>query len=108
MGDHTDRHHYWKHNCLSDHQLEINSHHVVCYTFDSRQYTYIFSSMSVYFWWVCTSDFSPQLTAYETVKELKTYSTAGCIVQEVFSALRTVLSLNGGEFERRRCELHII
>ncbi|CAF4958938.1 unnamed protein product, partial [Rotaria sp. Silwood1] len=45
-----------------------------------------------------------KLTAKEAMNELKTYSKAGQIVQEVFSSLRTVLSLNGAKFEQRRYE----
>ncbi|CAF1001018.1 unnamed protein product [Rotaria sordida] len=43
------------------------------------------------------------------MKELNTYSKAGRIVQEVFSSLRTVLSLNGSKFEQKRYEreLHL-
>jgi hypothetical protein len=37
-----------------------------------------------------------------TMNEFDSYSKAGQIVQEVFSSLRTVLSLNGGEFEQKR------
>ncbi|CAF1514394.1 unnamed protein product [Adineta ricciae] len=40
----------------------------------------------------------------ETARELESYSKAGQIVQEVFSSLRTVLSLNGAMFEQRRYE----
>ena len=43
-----------------------------------------------------------QFTAKEAVNELMTYSKAGQIVQEVFSSLRTVLSLNGSKFEQKR------
>ncbi|CAF1318246.1 unnamed protein product [Rotaria sordida] len=43
-----------------------------------------------------------QLTAKEAMNELMTYSKAGQIVQEVFSSLRTVLSLNGSKFEQKR------
>jgi ABC-type multidrug transport system fused ATPase/permease subunit len=43
-----------------------------------------------------------QITANETMNELNTYSKAGQIVQEVFSSIRTVLSLNGGKFEQKR------
>ncbi|CAF1435207.1 unnamed protein product [Rotaria sordida] len=38
------------------------------------------------------------------MNELMTYSKAGQIVQEVFSSLRTVLSLNGSKFEQKRYE----
>ncbi|CAF1418254.1 unnamed protein product [Adineta ricciae] len=38
----------------------------------------------------------------ETVNELATYTSAGKIVQEVFSSLRTVYSLNGAQFEQKR------
>ena len=37
-----------------------------------------------------------------TKKELNMYARAGHIVQEVFSSIRTVLSLNGGKFEQQR------
>ncbi|CAF1071435.1 unnamed protein product [Rotaria sordida] len=43
-----------------------------------------------------------KLTAKEAMNELMTYSKAGQIVQEVFSSLRTVLSLNGSKFEQKR------
>ncbi|CAF1343363.1 unnamed protein product [Rotaria sordida] len=36
------------------------------------------------------------------MNELMTYSKAGQIAQEVFSSLRTVLSLNGSKFEQKR------
>ncbi|CAF1234636.1 unnamed protein product [Rotaria sordida] len=42
------------------------------------------------------------LTAKEAMNELMTYSKAGQIAQEVFSSLRTVLSLNGSKFEQKR------
>ena len=45
---------------------------------------------------------SGQLIAKETTNESNAYSNAGHIVQEVFSSLRTVLSLNGGKFEQKR------
>ncbi|CAF1162851.1 unnamed protein product [Rotaria sordida] len=45
-----------------------------------------------------------KLTAHEAINELRTYSKAGQIVQEVFSSLRTVLSLNGSKFEQKRYE----
>ncbi|CAF3902571.1 unnamed protein product [Rotaria sp. Silwood1] len=41
-----------------------------------------------------------RLTAKEAMNELMTYSKAGQIVQEVFSSLRTVLSLNGSKYDR--------
>ncbi|CAF3676748.1 unnamed protein product, partial [Rotaria sordida] len=41
-----------------------------------------------------------KIIANETINELNTYSKAGQIVQEVFSSLRTVLSLNGTKYER--------
>lgn len=40
--------------------------------------------------------------ANETINELKTYSKARKVVQEVFSALRTVLSFNAAKFEQQR------
>jgi methionine aminopeptidase len=43
-----------------------------------------------------------QLAAYEAMNELNAYSKAGQIVQEVFGSLRTVLSLNGANFEQKR------
>jgi len=43
-----------------------------------------------------------QIAAQETLNELNAYSKAGQIVQEVFSSLRTVLSLNGAKFEQMR------
>ncbi|CAF0893719.1 unnamed protein product [Rotaria sordida] len=43
-----------------------------------------------------------QLTAKEAMNELMIYSKAGQIVQEVFSSLRTILSLNGNKFEQKR------
>ncbi|CAF4336061.1 unnamed protein product [Rotaria socialis] len=45
-----------------------------------------------------------KVIASETLNELVTYSRAGKIVQEVFSSLRTVLSLNGSKFEQTRYE----
>ncbi|CAF0844645.1 unnamed protein product [Rotaria sordida] len=45
-----------------------------------------------------------KFTASETMNELMTYSKAGQIVQEVFSSLRTVLSLNSSKFEQKRYE----
>jgi ABC-type multidrug transport system fused ATPase/permease subunit len=53
------------------------------------------------FHWLDSHDFW-QLTASATMAELDTYSKAGQIVQEVFSSIRTVLSLNGGQFEQKR------
>ncbi|CAF2124172.1 unnamed protein product, partial [Rotaria magnacalcarata] len=44
------------------------------------------------------------MTANEEIKTLNAYSKAGHIVQEVFSSLRTVLSLNGSKFEKKRYE----
>ena len=35
------------------------------------------------------------------MNELRTYAKAGQIAQEVFSSLRTVLSLNGGKSEQQ-------
>lgn len=43
-----------------------------------------------------------KIIAKETIYELSTYARAGHIVQEVFSTIRTVHSLNGSEFERKR------
>ncbi|UJR13037.1 hypothetical protein I4U23_000063 [Adineta vaga] len=43
-----------------------------------------------------------KFVAKESMNELNSYSRAGQIAQEVFSSLRTVLSLNGGMFERKR------
>ena len=43
-----------------------------------------------------------QLTAAETLIQLNSYAKAGQTVQEVFSSLRTVLSLNGQQFEQKR------
>jgi hypothetical protein len=43
-----------------------------------------------------------QVIAKETINELKTYSKVGQIVAEVFSSLRTVLSLNGSRYEKKR------
>ncbi|CAF3346233.1 unnamed protein product [Rotaria socialis] len=43
-----------------------------------------------------------RLTAIETKKQLDVYAQAGAVVQEVFSSLRTVLSLNGEKFEEKR------
>ncbi|CAF4340576.1 unnamed protein product [Rotaria socialis] len=43
-----------------------------------------------------------KLTAIETKKQLDVYAQAGAVVQEVFSSLRTVLSLNGEKFEEKR------
>lgn len=40
--------------------------------------------------------------ADETEKELTTYSKAGHIFEEVIGSFRTVLSLNGSEFEQKR------
>ncbi|CAF0939640.1 unnamed protein product [Adineta ricciae] len=45
-----------------------------------------------------------KFTANETSNELKTYSRAGHIVQEVFSSLKTVHALNGSKFEQNRYE----
>ncbi|CAF5203377.1 unnamed protein product, partial [Rotaria magnacalcarata] len=42
------------------------------------------------------------MTNNEAQNELISYSKAGQIVQEVFSSIRTVLSLNGGNFELER------
>ncbi|CAF3236410.1 unnamed protein product [Rotaria sp. Silwood2] len=42
------------------------------------------------------------------MNELKTYAKAGQIVQEVFSSLRTVLSLNGTNFEQNRYEKELL
>lgn len=39
------------------------------------------------------------------MNELNSYSTAGYVVQEVFSSIRTVLSLNGIEREQKRYKL---
>ncbi|CAF4618832.1 unnamed protein product [Rotaria socialis] len=48
------------------------------------------------------------LTGKEAAVELNAYAKAGEIAQEVFSSLRTVLSLNGAHFEQNRYqqELH--
>ncbi|CAF3859215.1 unnamed protein product [Rotaria sp. Silwood1] len=43
-----------------------------------------------------------KVTAKESRNELDAYSKAGEVVQEVFSSLRTVLSLNGAKFEETR------
>jgi len=43
-----------------------------------------------------------KLTMREAIKEFIAYSKAGQIVQEVFSSLRTVLSLNASQFEQKR------
>ncbi|CAF4856275.1 unnamed protein product, partial [Rotaria sp. Silwood2] len=43
-----------------------------------------------------------KITAKESRNELDAYSKAGEVVQEVFSSLRTVLSLNGGKFAEKR------
>ncbi|CAM4807918.1 unnamed protein product [Rotaria magnacalcarata] len=43
-----------------------------------------------------------KMTNNEAQNELISYSKAGQIVQEVFSSIRTVLSLNGGNFELER------
>ncbi|CAF1513561.1 unnamed protein product [Adineta ricciae] len=56
---------------------------------------------------IVTSLIFAQLTAKEVINELLTYSKAGQIAQEVFSSLRTVFSLNGGEFEQKRYEKHL-
>ncbi|CAF1023749.1 unnamed protein product, partial [Rotaria sordida] len=45
-----------------------------------------------------------ELTAKESRNELDMYSKAGEVVQEVFSSLRTVLSLNGEKVEEKRYE----
>ncbi|CAF1156838.1 unnamed protein product, partial [Rotaria sordida] len=45
-----------------------------------------------------------KIIAKEANNELRTYSKAGQIVQEVFSSFRTVLSLNGSKFEQKRYE----
>ncbi|CAF3309181.1 unnamed protein product [Rotaria sp. Silwood2] len=42
--------------------------------------------------------------ANEVINDLITYSRARQIVQEVFSSVRTVLSLNGSKFEQKRYE----
>lgn len=43
-----------------------------------------------------------KVTTREAIKEFIAYAKAGQIVQEVFSSLRTVLSLNGSQFEQKR------
>ncbi|CAF1434555.1 unnamed protein product [Rotaria sordida] len=43
-----------------------------------------------------------KITVKESRNELDAYSKAGEIVQEVFSSLRSVLSLNGEKFEEKR------
>ncbi|CAF1257081.1 unnamed protein product [Adineta steineri] len=53
---------------------------------------------------VCGSLIFSRLMSNETINELRTYSKAGQIVQEVFSSLRTVHSLNGSKFEQKRYE----
>ncbi|CAF1564085.1 unnamed protein product, partial [Adineta steineri] len=53
---------------------------------------------------VCASLIFSRLMASEAINELRTYSKAGQIVQEVFSSLRTVHSLNGSKFEQKRYE----
>ncbi|CAF1426525.1 unnamed protein product, partial [Rotaria sordida] len=45
-----------------------------------------------------------KITVKESRNELDAYSKAGEIVQEVFSSLRSVLSLNGENFEEKRYE----
>lgn len=42
------------------------------------------------------------MIAKEAIDDLNGYAKAGQIVQEVFSSIRTVLSLNGGHFELKR------
>ncbi|CAF4666444.1 unnamed protein product [Rotaria socialis] len=49
-----------------------------------------------------------QFVAKETINQLKAYSKADEIVQEVFSSLRTVLSLNGGKFEKKRYQTNLL
>ncbi|CAF1262542.1 unnamed protein product [Rotaria sordida] len=51
-----------------------------------------------------TSIVFSKIIAKEANNELRTYSKAGQIIQEVFSSLRTVLSLNGSKFEQKRYE----
>ncbi|CAF2074714.1 unnamed protein product [Rotaria magnacalcarata] len=59
---------------------------------------------------LCTAPFAiagsffSKLTAKESKNELDMYSQAGEIVQEVFSSIRTAISLNGGKFEEKRYE----
>lgn len=43
-----------------------------------------------------------KFVAKEAMHELTVYSQAGQIVEEVFSSIRTVLSLNGSKFEQKR------
>ncbi|CAF4390132.1 unnamed protein product [Rotaria socialis] len=52
--------------------------------------------------------FQEQFVAKETINQLKAYSKADEIVQEVFSSLRTVLSLNGGKFEKKRYQTNLL
>jgi hypothetical protein len=40
--------------------------------------------------------------ADETMVGLRAYAKVGQIVEEVFSSLRTVLSLNGSKYEQKR------
>ncbi|CAF2087046.1 unnamed protein product [Rotaria magnacalcarata] len=49
-----------------------------------------------------------QFVAKETINQLKAYSKADETAQEVFSSLRTVLSLNGGEFEKKRYQTNLL
>ncbi|CAF3381966.1 unnamed protein product [Rotaria socialis] len=49
-----------------------------------------------------------KFVAKETINQLKAYSKADEIVQEVFSSLRTVLSLNGGKFEKKRYQTNLL
>ncbi|CAF1593208.1 unnamed protein product, partial [Adineta ricciae] len=51
-----------------------------------------------------SSSLFAKFTANETSNELKMYSRAGHIVQEVFSSLKTVHALNGSKFEQNRYE----
>ncbi|CAF3816343.1 unnamed protein product [Rotaria sp. Silwood1] len=44
------------------------------------------------------------VTSNEAMNELRAYAKAAQIVQEVFSSLRTVLSLNGSKYEQKRYE----
>ncbi|CAF4001039.1 unnamed protein product, partial [Rotaria magnacalcarata] len=49
-----------------------------------------------------------RFVAKETINQLKAYSKADETAQEVFSSLRTVLSLNGGEFEKKRYQTNLL
>ncbi|CAF4926687.1 unnamed protein product [Rotaria sp. Silwood1] len=78
---------------------------IVCFFFSWKLTLIMISTIPFVF--VGLQIFS-KLTNKETKNELASYAKAGQIVQEVFSSIRTVLSLNGGKFELERYQKAVL